>query len=78
MHIYVLKFDRSVEVHDVAPYHAEAVAERFPIGQVFVKGLNSWYPGWSCLLRHRESRSNVWMRSTKVPPEVQLAALIVN
>lgn len=78
MLIYILKLGKEVDVKDVAPYFADYIAQHYPKGQIFVKGLNSWSDCWHCLQRSGHHAGNSWVISDKVPSEIKLAQMIVN
>jgi hypothetical protein len=76
MLIFVLRFDKSVVVEELATIDPTYISYTLPAGQLFAQGINSWdMGGWHCI--HRGIPS-AWRIATKVPAEVKMAALIVN
>lgn len=74
MRLFILKFDRSVEVVDVASKQTAYMVKVCPVGQIFTRELFTWWQGWHCLQRE----TNQWHIAKKVPEEIQLTGMIVN
>ena len=78
MRIFVLKFDRSVEVTEIAGIQADYAAACIPKGQLFIRTSVQWCDGWRCLHRSGGLTCNAWEAAHNVPAEVKLAEMIVN
>jgi hypothetical protein len=78
VHIFILKFDRSVEVVDAFNGEAHYINVNYPKGQIFAHRYFSTTEYWDCLHRDAISHFSAWRIANKVPDEVKFAAMLVD